>query len=131
MTRNARIWSTLPLLALLGASAGAQDPAAGRDTSGLTATLVDADKNTPKGTAIVTVKVTGIALTDPGAAGEMKKPGQGHLHYQVDAGPVVATTTPKLSFHGLKPGEHKIVVMLAANDHSPLGPQQTITVKVP
>jgi len=61
---------------------------------------------------------------------EMPKAGQAHLHYQVDDGPVVATTAPKLSFHGLKPGEHKVVVMLAANDHSALGPQETLNVRV-
>jgi hypothetical protein len=37
----------------------------------------------------------------------------------------------KLSFHELSSGEHKIVVMLAGNDHKPLGPQETLTVTVP
>jgi hypothetical protein len=63
--------------------------------------------------------------------GEKPRPGQGHLHYQVDDGPVIATTATKLSFHGLKPGAHKIVVTLAANDHSPLGPQQALEVTIP
>lgn len=57
--------------------------------------------------------------------------GQGHLHYRVDDGPVIATTSAKLSFHGLASGKHKIVVMLANNDHSPAGPQQTLEVTVP
>jgi hypothetical protein len=43
---------------------------------------------------------------------------------QVDGGPIIATPAAKLSFHGLSPGKHQILVMLAANDHSPLGPQQ-------
>ena len=42
----------------------------------------------------------------------------------------IATTAPKLSFHGLKPGEHRVVVTLAGNDHHPLGPEQTLSVRV-
>jgi Family of unknown function (DUF6130) len=44
---------------------------------------------------------------------------------------VIATPTPKLSFHGLTPGVHTIVVTLAGNDHKPLGPQQKVMVTVP
>lgn len=96
----------------------------------LTAELVDAEKNGARGAATVAVKVIGLSLTDPAAAKEVPKAGQGHLHYQLDDGPVVATTAPKLSFHGLKPGEHRVVVMLAGNDHQPLGPEQTLSVRV-
>lgn len=77
------------------------------------------------------VKVTGIKIVDPAEANEKPVAGQGHLHYQVDDGPVIATTTMKLSFHGLTPGAHKIVVTLAGNDHNPLGPQQTLNVTIP
>jgi uncharacterized protein DUF6130 len=123
----------------LAASAAAQqpaDPTSKERTSmearpQLTAALVDAEKNAARGTATVTVKVMGLNLTDPATVKEVPKPGQGHLHYQLDDGPVVATTTPKLSFHGLKPGEHRVVVMLAGNDHEPLGPQETLSVRVP
>jgi hypothetical protein len=52
-------------------------------------------------------------------------------HEGVDSGPVIATTALKLSFHELSSGDHKIVVMLAANDHTPLGPQQTLEIKIP
>ena len=97
----------------------------------LTATLVDAEKKAAKKEATVDVKATGIELIDPAKVHEMPKAGQGHLHYQVDDGPVIATTTTKLSFHGLTSGKHKIVVMLAGNDHNPLGPQQTLEVTVP
>jgi hypothetical protein len=97
----------------------------------LTATLVDAEKKAQQKAATVSVKVDGIKLTDPGEVKEMPKAGQGHLHYQVDSGPVIATTTTKLSFHGLTPGPHKIVVMLAGNDHNPLGPQQSLDVTIP
>ena len=97
----------------------------------MTAKLVDPEMKAQKKEATVTVDVKGIKLTDPAEAKEQPKAGQGHIHYQVDDGPVIATTSPKLSFHGLSSGAHKIVVMLAANDHRPLGPQETLTVTVP
>jgi hypothetical protein len=97
----------------------------------LTATLVDPDKKAQQKAATVQVKVAGIKLTDPATVNEQPKKGQGHIHYQVDDGPVIATTTTKLSFHNLSSGEHKIVVKLAANDHSPLGPEETLKLKVP
>ncbi|HWN81304.1 MAG TPA: hypothetical protein VNM87_04355 [Candidatus Udaeobacter sp.] len=83
---------------------------------------IDADE------AIVQVDVKGIDLIDPAKTGEKPAPGQGHLHYRVDRQPVIATTATKLSFHELGPGPHTIEVMLAANDHSPLGPMATLRV---
>jgi hypothetical protein len=97
----------------------------------LTATLVDADKKAMQQAATVKATVKGVAMTDPAVVNEKPRAGQGHLHYQVDDGPVIATTATKLSFHGLKPGAHKIVVTLAANDHSPLGPQQALELTIP
>jgi hypothetical protein len=97
----------------------------------LMAKLVDAEKKAKEKAATVQVMVKGIALIDPAKVNERPRRGQGHLHYQVDNGPVIATTTTKLSFHELSLGEHRIVVMLAGNDHKPLGPQETLTVTVP
>ena len=102
-----------------------------RMTEGLTAKLVDPEKKAQEKAATVQVQVSGVKLIDPAAAKEQPRKGQGHLHYQVDGGPVIATTSTKLSFHELTPGEHQIVVTLAANDHKPLGPQQTVTVRIP
>lgn len=114
------------------ASKPTQTPAAAQKREAtLTATLVDPEKKAAQKAATVEVKTTGINLIDPAKANEMAKAGQGHLHYQVDGGPVIATTTTKLSFHGLTSGPHKIVVMLAGNDHNPLGPQQTLEVTIP
>jgi hypothetical protein len=118
--------SLLAAVLLGGAGIWADQP----DKPDMKAELVDADKNGARGAATVVVKVSGVTLTDPASANELPKAGQAHLHYQLDGGPVVATTSPKLSYHGLTAGEHKIVVMLAANDHNPLGPQQTLTVRV-
>ncbi len=97
----------------------------------LTAVLVDAEKKAKEQTATVQVTVTGVQLIDPASVKEHPAKGQGHLHYRVDDGPVIATPTPKLSFHGLTSGQHKILVMLAGNDHKPLGPEQTLTVTIP
>jgi hypothetical protein len=79
----------------------------------------------------VEVKVTGIQLVDSAAVHEQPQQGQGHLHYQVDSGPLIAMTTTKLSFHELSSGSHKITVMLVANDHQALGPRETLTVSIP
>ncbi len=97
----------------------------------LKAMLVDAENKAKKQAATVDVKVTGIEIIDPAKVKEQPRKGQGHFHYQVDDGPIIATTAPKLSFHGLTPGQHKIVVTLAGNDHNPLGPQETLNVTIP
>lgn len=97
----------------------------------LTASLIDAEKNARDKSATVEVRVTGVELIDPALTSKQPMKGQGHLHYQVDDGPVIATTAAKLSFHGLSSGKHKFIVVLANNDHSPAGPQQMLEVTVP
>lgn len=121
-----------------GGHGGAQSPhpaghtqaGGGRQVS-FKATLVDPEKKAQRKEATVRVEVAGVELVDPASVNEQPKAGQGHLHYQVDGGPVIATTATKLSFHGLTPGRHKIVVTLAANDHTPAGRQETLTVTIP
>lgn len=108
-----------------------QENAASAQPASLKAALVDAEAKAKKQSATVKVEVKGLKLVDPGEAGEKAKGGQGHLHYKLDDGPVIATTATKLSFHGLKSGAHAISVMLAGNDHSPLGPSETLSVTVP
>ena len=103
----------------------------GPPTMSLRAELVDPEAKGRKQAATVKVTTTGVRIVDPALSEEKPVKGQGHLHYQVDDGPVVATTAPKLSFHGLKSGAHTIVVALAANDHSPLGPEQKLSVTIP
>lgn len=95
------------------------------------AKLVDAEKNAAKKAATVIVTVTGVQMTDPASVAEKPMKGQGHLHYRVDDGPIIATTSTKLSFHELKAGAHTIEVVLAANDHNPLGPKQALKLTVP
>jgi len=95
------------------------------------ATLQNADVNAKKGNATVTVKVAGIQLVDPASVHEKPQAGQGHLHYRVDDGPVIATTTPKLGFHELTTGEQRFELTLVGNDHQPLIPSKTLRVTVP
>lgn len=97
----------------------------------LEAKLVSPEEKAKKQAATIEVKVHGIKLIDPAMAHEKPMKGEGHLHYRVDDGPIIATTATKLSFHELKPGAHTFTVMLAGNDHSPLGPSQTLNVTVP
>lgn len=94
----------------------------------LTAKLVEIEEYAAHGAAAVEVQVVGLKLTDPATVGEKPAPGQGHIHYQIDDGPIIATTATDLIFHQLKPGPHKLKVMLAANDHSPLGPSQELSI---
>jgi hypothetical protein len=108
-----------------------QGTKAAGQTLALTATLVNPEHNAKARAATVQVTIAGVDMVDPAAVNEEPKAGQGHLHYQVDNGPVVATTATKLSFHDLSSGQHTIVVMLAGNDHSPLGPKATVNVGIP
>lgn len=95
------------------------------------ASLVDPEEKAQEQTATVEVKVAGVQLIDPAVMNEQLQSGQAHLHYQIDNGPIIATTTTKLSLHELSPGPHKITVMLAGNDHQLLGPKDTLTVNIP
>jgi hypothetical protein len=120
-----------PVSGQYGSNTNSQAGTMRRGTATLTAKLVDPEKKAQQKAATVAVKVTGIRLIDPAMVNERPRAGQGHLHYQVDNGPIIATTTTKLSFHGLTTGPHTIVVMLAGNDHNPLGPQETLNVTIP
>ena len=108
----------------LGALAASADPQ-------IDAELVDAEANAAKGDALIKVAVTGIELVDADEAGTTPRSGEGHLHYQVDDGPVIATSAKKLAFHSLESGTHRVEVALVGNDHKALGPQETVTLTVP
>ena len=95
------------------------------------ASLENAEAKAQKAEATIKIQVSGVQLVDPASVQEQPKAGQGHLHYRVDDGPVIATTAPKLSFHELSPGEHRFEVTLAGNDHHPLMASKTLRVTVP
>ncbi len=96
-----------------------------------TAQLLNVAEDAKNKTADVKVTVSGIQLIDPDSVRDQARNGQGHLHYRVDNGPVIATTATKLAFHELPHGKHRIVVELVANDHTPLGPHQVLDVDIP
>lgn len=102
----------------------------GAASATMTAKLVDPEKKAAKKEATVEVS-TAVKLIDPSTVGDKPMTGQGHLHYQVDNGPIIATPAAKLSFHELTPGAHTITVTLVGNDHKPLGPAQKLTVTIP
>lgn len=136
-TRYSALLGTLVLVA--GSTLGVAQPIApvSDETAklngppSLTGELVDPAKKAPKHTATVKLTTTGVMITDPAKAMEKPQPGQAHFHYQVDDGPVIATTAPSLSFHDLKSGTHKITVTLAANDHSPIGKPVVLNATIP
>ncbi len=103
----------------------------GKGGERMTAALVDEAQRAKQGEATVKVHVSGVKITDPDSANEQPKAGQAHIHYRLDDGPTIATTATKLDFHDLTPGDHRITIILAGNDHEPLGPEQTLTVTVP
>lgn len=128
---------TLALFAGLPGRAAAQNQYAGMQSvapttlPSMTVKLVDAEQKAKKRSATVVVKVSGLKIVDPASAKEKPVNGQGHLHYRLDDGPVIATTATKLSFHELTSGLHSFTVTLAGNDHAPLAPPQTVAVTVP
>jgi hypothetical protein len=119
------------LLAGLVALAMAALPATAQAASAVTAHLVDPVAKAAKKEATVSVTVRGVTMVDPAEAHEQPKAGEGHLHYRLDDGPVIATTATKLSFHELASGQHKIVVQLASSDHEPVGDPAMLDVTVP
>lgn len=102
--------------------------AADQGSPSLSARLVEVEKLAKHGGAAVEVEVIGLKIIDPATVAEKPSDGQGHLHYQIDDGPMIATTATQLSFHNLKPGPHKLKISLAANDHSPIGQPQEIAI---
>ena len=95
------------------------------------AEMVETENKVKRREATVVVTTGGIQLVDPTTAKETAKIGEGHLHYRVDDGPVIATTATKLSFHELSSGEHKISITLAGNDHKALTDPITFIMTVP
>jgi hypothetical protein len=102
-------------------------------------------------TVTVTVKLTNFTL-DPKDVGKKNKPHKGHLHFQMDggkydypkysgangqlavklgiAGTYSPSVTPTITYKHLPAGKHTLVVFLANNDHSPVGPKASVTFTV-
>ena len=117
---------------MLGAAAaGALYGAAAFAEPALEIRLVDLEPGREGGSATVGVQLSDVEMVDPASANERVEKGEGHLHYRLDDGPVIATTATRLGFHELRPGEHRIEVTLVGNNHRPLGPREVLAVTVP
>jgi hypothetical protein len=102
-----------------------------RSDAAFQARLVDEENKAKTRGATVQVDVRSLRLVDPDTRAGKVTAGEGHLHYQVDNGPVVATTADKLGFHELNPGTRLIKVTLVGNDHKPVSAPQNLTVTIP
>src|SRR5687768_7544244 len=65
----------------------------------MTAKLVDAEQKAAQRAATVEITTSGVELIDPAISNEKPVAGQGHLHYQVDKGPVIATPSARSEEH--------------------------------
>jgi hypothetical protein len=117
------------LIALILLCAAAPAPAMAQETD-LTVTS-PTDRATIKGTEVtVDFRVANFRLVPSAApveqAGqhpEINRPGEGHLHFMLDLQPlVVHEKAEPYTFRDLTPGEHRLMVELVSNDHSPLDP---------
>ena len=128
-----RIFSAFALALIVLSNGGARFRHAVNAPSGpsLAARLIDERRNAAKEAASVEVTVRGVRLVDPSLSSKARGPIEGHLHYQLDGGAVIATTASQLSFHELSPGEHKISIHLIDGNHIPIGMPVVLTVRVP
>jgi hypothetical protein len=98
-------------------------------------------------TVTFVIKLTNFKI-DPKDVGKRNKPNTGHLHFQMDggrydypkysgangtlavklgiAGKYSPSVTPSITYRHLPPGKHRLVVFLANNDHSPVGPSASV-----
>ncbi len=82
----------------------------------------------------VRVAVSGFFLDQPDYGGT-NVPGQGHIHYTIDGGGLIATTDASMDFAAVSAGTHVIRAELRNNDHSALSPavfqEVSVTTEVP
>jgi len=77
----------------------------------------------------VRIETTGLALVDPSTT---TVPGQGHIHFTLDAQPVQMSVAPDYTFKNITPGKHTLRSELVQNDTTPFAPAvfQTVTFTV-
>jgi len=95
----------------------------------LRATLRAKDKNAQKHAALVEVETQNVGLVslDVSYGGS----DVGLLEYQVDQGPVLATTDTEAMFRDLTPGKHTITVSLVTTEYKDLGAKAELEVDIP
>jgi plastocyanin len=126
---------------------GGQTPtvaAAGNETNATNVTIVSPEMNASvaAGNVTIEVNVTNFTLVEP--TGQPNVPGEGHLHYYLDAvvptnasapaipetGGYVISTNLSHVWENVTPGEHNLSVQLVNNDHTPLIPLVFETVNI-
>ncbi|MDI6867814.1 cupredoxin domain-containing protein [Methanoculleus sp.] len=122
-----------------------QTPAAAGNQMGdpnVTITSPEANASIAVGNVTVEVNVTNFTLVEP--TGQPNAPGEGHLHYYLDApvptnesepaippvGGYVISTNLSHTWENVTPGEHNLSVQLVNNDHTPLIPLVFETINV-
>jgi plastocyanin len=126
---------------------GGQTPAVaavGNETDATNVTITSplANATVAAGNVTVEVNVTNFTLVEP--TGQPNAPGEGHLHYYLDAvvptnesepaipetGGYVISTNLTYTWENVTAGEHNLSVQLVNNDHTPLIPLIFETVNV-
>ena len=113
-------------------------------TTGVNVTITSPEEGAsiPAGNVTVEVNLTNFTLVEP--TGQPNAPGEGHLHYYLDApiptnasapaipeiGGYVISTNLSYTWENVTPGEHNLSVQVVHNDHTPLIPLVYDTVNV-
>ncbi|KDE54538.1 hypothetical protein EI28_00320, partial [Methanoculleus sp. MH98A] len=98
--------------------------------------------NVTAGNVTVSVNVTNFTLVEP--TGQENAPGEGHLHYYLDApvptnesepaipetGEYVVSANTSYTWENVTAGEHNLSVQVVNNDHTPIIPLAADTVNV-
>jgi hypothetical protein len=126
-----------------GAAAGSTTPSpAPTDPNSKVAFVAPKEGATEGDKVKVKVKLTNFTI-DPTSVGKSPQPGVGHLHFSMDGGKYdhpqysgangklavqlgvdgkySPSVTPTITYEGLPPGDHKLEVYLANNNHTPTG----------
>ena len=108
----------------------------------VTITSPEEGANITTGNVTVSVNVTNFTLVEP--TGQPNAPGEGHLHYYLDAvvptnasapaipetGGYAISTNTSYTWEDVPSGEHNLSVQLVNNDHTPVIPLAADTVSV-
>lgn len=97
----------------------------------LAAELVDPSANAKQHRAVVAVRIAGVELVNSNTAISALKLNEGHIQYQVDDQPAIDSTSTRMQFDNLSPGEHHIQAVLVDNDNHPVAEEATFTVYIP
>ncbi len=142
MTRLLRLLIFTLLIGCVAILSGvvAQDGGAANQTAnqttGVNVTIISPEDGASVAAGNVTVEVnlTNFTLVDP--TGQPNAPGEGHLHYYLDApiptnaseiavpetGGYAISTNLSYTWENVTPGEHNLSVQVVNNDHTPIIP---------